>query len=181
MEHDQQRGIASEYSHNDTMDMLRKERIQDRGDRLAEREQDRRDRQSTSQRKVAVDYRDIEGDKLLEILYHYKSSFRGMSTTYWQDFSENGPEEINNARRTLKRFWERTLDWYNAGLLPEQFLGKGSTWLQSGHNYRTVSEPIDVANYYRLGLWKESGHYLEDENRPHTYLILHRKWLEVYG
>ena len=44
-----------------------------------------------------------------------------------------------------------------------------------------MSEPIDVANYYRLGLWKESGHYLEDENRPHTYPILHRKWLEAYG
>ena len=42
-------------------------------------------------------------------------------------------------------------------------------------------EPIDIANYYNLGLWKESKHYLEDNNRPHAYALIDEKWAKAYG
>ena len=128
-----QKDSSQESSQNHPIDALLRslleERKQDKEDRLAEREQDRKDRQSNNQREVALDYRDIGGEKLLGMLKDYAASFRGKPTTYWEDFFENRPEEINSARGTLKKFWERTVDWYNAGMLPDDFLGKGSTCL----------------------------------------------------
>ena len=60
------------------------------------------------------------------------------------------------------------------------FLYNGNHWLQLGHNnYRMVVEPIDIANYYHHRFWRDSGHYLEDNNRPIAYKFFEERWAEA--
>jgi Enhanced disease susceptibility 1 protein EP domain len=52
-----------------------------------------------------------------------------------------------------------------------------SRWLESANNFRQLVEPFDIANYYRMGLDRGSGHYLSGRNRPDIYTQLQDVWL----
>jgi Enhanced disease susceptibility 1 protein EP domain len=49
-------------------------------------------------------------------------------------------------------------------------------WLERANNFRELVEPFDIANYYRLGLDRQSGHYLSDNNRVDMYVRLEKMW-----
>jgi len=60
--------------------------------------------------------------------------------------------------------------------LPDDFQCR-EEWIRLGTHYRLIVEPLDIANYYRLGYNEDStGHYLVN-GRPRRYKIL-QKWLE---
>lgn len=60
--------------------------------------------------------------------------------------------------------------------LPDDFQSR-EEWIRLGTHYRLLVEPLDIANYYRLGYNEDStGHYLVN-GRPSRYKIL-QKWLE---
>jgi len=60
--------------------------------------------------------------------------------------------------------------------LPDDFQCR-EEWIRLGTYYRLLVEPLDIANYYRLGNHEDStGHYLV-HGRPRRYKIL-QKWLE---
>lgn len=52
-----------------------------------------------------------------------------------------------------------------------------SRWLERSNNFRELTEPFDIANYYRMGLDRGSGHYLSGRNRPDIYAQLQDVWL----
>ena len=61
------------------------------------------------------------------------------------------------------------------GLLPKNFFAADSgKWLQRAKNYRALVEPIDIANYKRLGFEKDSGGYWEHNNRPSQYVYIEK-------
>ena len=62
------------------------------------------------------------------------------------------------------------------GLLPADFFLKDhGRWLQLAKNYKALVEPVDVANYERLGFDKSSsGPYLKDNNRPSRYVRIEK-------
>jgi len=60
--------------------------------------------------------------------------------------------------------------------LPDDFQCR-EEWVRLGTHYRLLVEPLDIANYYRLGNHEDStGHYLVG-GRPRRYKML-QKWLE---
>eukprot|EP00898_Chlorokybus_atmophyticus_P000205 jgi/Chlat1/1185/Chrsp114S01646 len=83
---------------------------------------------------------------------------------------------VDRARRVTRDFWRIAYKWYMDGMLPAYFFSESSDWLVRGNTMRLMVEPIDIANYYRLELWKQwpigNRHYLEAENRPEYYTFL---------
>lgn len=138
-----------------------------------------RERREDIGRGIEKDYEDIDGSGLLEKFNEFKSR---KGAEYWEDYIREQPTELKEARWKLKKFWERTIKGYESGNVPDGFfLYNGNQWLQSGHNYRMVVEPIDIANYYHHRFWRDSGHYLEGNNRPLAYKFFEDKWNGVKG
>jgi len=59
--------------------------------------------------------------------------------------------------------------------LPDDFQCS-KEWITRGTHYRLLVEPLDIANYYRLGKNEDSGPYLT-HGRPRRYKTV-QKWLE---
>ncbi|KAK9833455.1 hypothetical protein WJX81_006897 [Elliptochloris bilobata] len=71
--------------------------------------------------------------------------------------------------------WDNVVEDHRIGLLPKSFFAADSgKWLQRAKNYRSLVEPVDIANYERLGFEKESGGYWEDNNRPSQYVYIEK-------
>ena len=77
---------------------------------------------------------------------------------------------IVTARSAVRDFWRDTVRKYAKGELPQDFFSKERVWLTRGRTCREYVEPIDIANYYRNGLWRTwlpgRRHYIESDNRP---------------
>ena len=59
--------------------------------------------------------------------------------------------------------------------LPDAFEGE-KKWVELGTRYRRVSDPLSIANYYRLLKNKDTGAYM-DRGRPNRYRFT-QIWLE---
>eukprot|EP00898_Chlorokybus_atmophyticus_P003024 jgi/Chlat1/3722/Chrsp258S03871 len=113
-------------------------------------------------------------------------AFMQTSPDYYADFrayraSDDSPQEgplkrVERARRVLRDFWRSAYKWYMDGMLPPDLFSKSNVWCARGNTFRLMVEPIDIANYYRLELWKQwpvgNRHYLEADNRPEYYTFL---------
>uniref|UniRef100_A0A0D6R0R3 Fungal lipase-like domain-containing protein n=1 Tax=Araucaria cunninghamii TaxID=56994 RepID=A0A0D6R0R3_ARACU len=97
----------------------------------------------------------------------YYDSFRLQKDR--KDFRAN----INCVR--LAVFWDEIIQMLENNELPEDFPSRNK-WIYSATAYRQLVEPLEIANYYRVGKHEVSGHYLST-GRPHRYQIL-EKWLE---
>ena len=60
--------------------------------------------------------------------------------------------------------------------LPDEFEGNPE-WIKRGTMYRTLVEPLDVANYYRHLKNKDCGPYMKEGCRPSRYRYTQR-WLQ---
>eukprot|EP00898_Chlorokybus_atmophyticus_P005854 jgi/Chlat1/626/Chrsp103S01043 len=85
-------------------------------------------------------------------------------------------KKVERARRVVRDFWRTAYKWHMDGMLPADFFSKSNVWCARGNTFRLMVEPIDIANYYRLELWKQwpvgNRHYLEADNRPDYYTFL---------
>eukprot|EP00898_Chlorokybus_atmophyticus_P002902 jgi/Chlat1/3612/Chrsp235S03603 len=113
-------------------------------------------------------------------------AFAQTSADYYADFrayrgGDGSPQaerlkKVEDARRYLRDFWRTTYKWHMDGMLPADFFSKSNVWCARGNSFRLMVEPIDIANYYRLELWKQwpvgNRHYLEADNRPEYYTFL---------
>ncbi|XP_024520246.1 LOW QUALITY PROTEIN: protein EDS1B-like [Selaginella moellendorffii] len=54
--------------------------------------------------------------------------------------------EANLNRMVETNFWDETIDMYSNGLLPLTFKAQNK-WVNSGHTFRLLVEPLDIANY----------------------------------
>jgi hypothetical protein len=80
------------------------------------------------------------------------------------------------------RFWKETVQLYRRCKLArdgeKDFFALKSKWLLQGIEFRTLVEPLDIANWYKAGNTASSGHYAdailegEDGQRPSTYHFL---------
>ncbi len=64
---------------------------------------------------------------------------------------------------------------HNKWLLPGDFFrADHGKWLQRALNYKELVEPLDIANYERLGFAAGSGGYFEHHNRPSQYVYIEK-------
>eukprot|EP01018_Ginkgo_biloba_P033519 Gb_34241 [translate_table: standard] len=78
----------------------------------------------------------------------------------------------NAVRIKIAGFWDQITELWEKYELPDGFESE-SKWIKSGTAYRRLVEPLDIADYYRLGMNAYSGHYLNARPRRHTIL---EKW-----
>lgn len=147
--------------------------------RRQERKEDKVRIKANFQQDVAWDYEAIDGSASLEALYEFRHTDR---PKYWEDIiMRPSDDKLRKAQRKLNGFWDRTINAYMDGNLPDDFFARGKTWLQSGHNYRMIVEPIDIADYYNNPGWDRRGHYLESNNRHFRFKFLDDMWKKAYN
>ena len=86
--------------------------------------------------------------------------------------------ELQKHLGALDAFWDDLTKQRNAD---SDILALSGGWLRRGNNYRLVSEPLNIATYYRVG-FDQGGAYLSDtlDKRPHRYITLERLYQERY-
>jgi len=83
--------------------------------------------------------------------------------------------DANLNRLKLAGWWDEIIQMIDKDELPEDFQCS-EVWIRLGSHYRLLVEPLDIANFYRLGKNEDSGPYLGN-GRPRRYKTL-QKWLE---
>uniref|UniRef100_A0A0C9RT09 TSA: Wollemia nobilis Ref_Wollemi_Transcript_14258_2599 transcribed RNA sequence n=1 Tax=Wollemia nobilis TaxID=56998 RepID=A0A0C9RT09_9CONI len=91
----------------------------------------------------------------------------------WQKLEKDF--KANTKRLKLASIWDRVLEMVENHKLPDDFQCR-EEWIRAGTEYRLLVEPLDIANYYRLGKNEDSGAYLTSA-RPRRYTML-QKWLQ---
>ncbi|CAM9723916.1 unnamed protein product [Ascophyllum nodosum] len=91
-------------------------------------------------------------------------------------------EEILSHMRTLGVFWRGIQQQYKNGT---DIFDGNTHWLHRGIRYRTLAEPLDIANWYFRQKNLQYGHYIDgipehdelvDNNkRPGRYILLQQK------
>uniref|UniRef100_A0A0C9RJM9 TSA: Wollemia nobilis Ref_Wollemi_Transcript_14423_2311 transcribed RNA sequence n=1 Tax=Wollemia nobilis TaxID=56998 RepID=A0A0C9RJM9_9CONI len=110
----------------------------------------------------------------------YKKSSKVTGIGYYDCFKlhkEKKDFDANLARLRLAGFWDEIKDMVDRKELPDDFETE-EEWIKAGSVYRMLVEPLDIANYYRLGKHEDSGHYLA-KGRPRRYILV-EKWLEAH-
>jgi hypothetical protein len=99
---------------------------------------------------------------------------RSMSyTTAFQLQDHENDRYADKARGKLAGWWSLVVEEHQKGLLPKDFfVWDSGLWLQRAHNCRKLVEPIDQANYKRLGCEGESGPYTAGNYRPAQYVYI---------
>uniref|UniRef100_A0A0D6QTK3 Fungal lipase-like domain-containing protein n=1 Tax=Araucaria cunninghamii TaxID=56994 RepID=A0A0D6QTK3_ARACU len=109
----------------------------------------------------------------------YKKSSKVTGIGYYDCFKlhrEKKDFDANLARLRLAGFWDEIKDMVDRKELPDDFETE-EEWIKAGSVYRMLVEPLDIANYYRLGKHEDTGHYLA-KGRPRRYMLV-EKWLEA--
>uniref|UniRef100_A0A0D6QX10 Fungal lipase-like domain-containing protein n=1 Tax=Araucaria cunninghamii TaxID=56994 RepID=A0A0D6QX10_ARACU len=117
----------------------------------------------------------------MRVLRFYRDRCRDSNSGgsgYYDAFKSQRNEDdfqANVKRLKLASFWDRIVEMVENHKLPDDFQCR-EKWIKAGTEYRLLVEPLDIANYYRLGKHEDSGHYLTSA-RPRRYSML-QKWLE---
>jgi enhanced disease susceptibility 1 protein len=113
---------------------------------------------------------------LMNILEDYRSLCIRDGSGYVDAFKkkERGDRDFqaNLKRLELAGRWDEIKNKFDKDELPDDFQCS-EEWIRRGTHYRLLVEPLDIANYYRLGKNEDSGFY----GRPSRYKTL-QKWLE---
>ncbi|XP_076922608.1 senescence-associated carboxylesterase 101-like [Bidens hawaiensis] len=84
------------------------------------------------------------------------------------DIEKRSCQEVRKIRGTLNAFWKKTVE--EKDQIPQkEGTNLRKRWLYGGTTYRRMVEPLDIAEYYRMG----KHNYMED--RSHHYKLL-EKW-----
>ncbi|PKI11129.1 hypothetical protein CRG98_049569, partial [Punica granatum] len=82
-------------------------------------------------------------------------------------------------RIKLGSFWDDVIHMLERNELPHDF-HRRAKWINAFLSYRLLVEPLDIAEYYRLGLHHRKGHYLM-HGRERRFEISDRWWREREG
>eukprot|EP01018_Ginkgo_biloba_P029711 Gb_22765 [translate_table: standard] len=132
-------------------------------------------RRSMNNARKAGEYGNVQA-AMAEIEW-YKKSCKASDVGYYDSFKMHNDERdfhANLARLKLGGFWDEIIEMVEQHELPDDFEAQNK-WINAGTAYRRLVEPLDIANYYRLGKHEDSGHYLSN-GRPRRYKTL-EKWL----
>ena len=97
---------------------------------------------------------------------------------YYDSFksrSSKSAMKVNINRHKLARFWNDVIDMMERNELPKDF-DKRAKWVNGSQFYKLLVEPLDIAEYYRKGLHRTKGHYMEHGNRERRYEMFDRWW-----
>ncbi|KAF3439276.1 hypothetical protein FNV43_RR17552 [Rhamnella rubrinervis] len=99
---------------------------------------------------------------------------------YYDSFKQSGPSrrahKVNMNRHKLACFWNNLIDMFENNHLPYDF-HKRAKWVNASLFYKLLVEPLDIAEYYRSGMHKIKGHYL-NHGRERRYQIFDKWWSE---
>lgn len=110
----------------------------------------------------------------------YKSSCEesDVQLGYYDTFKLRGAskrdDKVNMNRVRLSQFWDNIIRMLDSNQLPHDF-HKRAKWVNASHFYKLLVEPLDIAEYYRMGNHQTKGHYLE-HGRERRYEIFDRWW-----
>ncbi|KAK7271506.1 hypothetical protein RJT34_27466 [Clitoria ternatea] len=116
-------------------------------------------------------------EEKLKKLEGYKEKWEHERGGYYEAFKVHEYSEdleANVKRLELGGVWDDIVDKVRNYELPHEFEGK-QEWIELGTRFRQLVEPLDIANYYRLGS-HVSGTY-KGKGRPRRYRYTQR-WLE---
>jgi len=116
----------------------------------------------------------------MEKLEEYRLQSLRNDTGYFDAFKKkqrgNIDFQANLHRLELAGWWDEIIqNKFDKDELPDDFQCS-KEWIRRGTHYRLLVEPLDIANYYRLGKNEDSGPYLT-HGRPRRYKTV-QKWLE---
>ncbi|KAL1326784.1 hypothetical protein HN51_036897 [Arachis hypogaea] len=97
---------------------------------------------------------------------------------YYDSFKSRSAKsamKVNINRHKLARFWNDVIEMMEKNELPHDF-DKRAKWVNTSHFYKLLVEPLDIAEYYRKGLHRTKGHYMENGNRERRYVMFDRWW-----
>lgn len=77
---------------------------------------------------------------------------------------DNQYKTADASRQRLSTFWKDVCRLHKTHELPQGFFSVGSDWWVKAEKYIELMEPIEIANYSRLGFQGRSGAY----NNPHA-------------
>ncbi|KAJ4974405.1 hypothetical protein NE237_007579 [Protea cynaroides] len=119
----------------------------------------------------------------LRKLEDYRDKGEMSQIGYYDAFKLQTDQEdyhANVARLELAAIWDEIPDLLKRFELPDRFECR-EDWVELGTRFRRLTEPIDIANYYRHSRDKDAGAYLKPEggrqSRPRRYRCTQR-WLE---
>ena len=99
---------------------------------------------------------------------------------YYDSFKLKGGSRretrVNLNRHKLAGFWNSVLLMLENNKLPHDFDRRGK-WVNASQFYKLLVEPLDIADYYRTGMHRERGHYIE-HGRERRYEIFDKWWRE---
>ncbi|XP_022774846.1 lipase-like PAD4 isoform X2 [Durio zibethinus] len=97
---------------------------------------------------------------------------------YYDSFKLKGGSRrearINMNRHKLAGFWNSVILMLESNKLPHDFDRRGK-WVNASQFYKLLVEPLDIADYYRTGMHREHGHYIE-HGRERRYQIFDKWW-----
>ncbi|CAN0900714.1 Protein EDS1L [Linum grandiflorum] len=140
----------------------------------AELEKQKSRNQATIEGKV----KDIE--KGIQKLEDYKNKCARRDRTYYGAFrmSEDKSDfEANVTRLELAGIWDEIIEMLKRYELPDEFEGN-EEWIKLGTRFRVLTEPLDIANYYRHSKNEDTGPYM-GRGRPKRYKCTQR-WKEHF-
>ncbi|XVF14877.1 hypothetical protein REPUB_Repub09cG0098700 [Reevesia pubescens] len=83
---------------------------------------------------------------------------------------------VNMNRHKLAGFWDSVIHKLEHNKLPHDF-DRRAKWVNASQFYKLLVEPLDIAEYYRTGMHRERGHYIE-HGRDRRYEIFDKWWRE---
>ncbi|KAJ0040081.1 hypothetical protein Pint_27435 [Pistacia integerrima] len=99
---------------------------------------------------------------------------------YYDSFKRRGnsrrDSKVNLNRMMLGGFWDNVISMIESNEVPHDF-HKRAKWVNASQFYKLLVEPLDIAEYYRTGMHRVKGHYIE-HGRERRYKIFDRWWEE---
>ncbi|KAK4393728.1 Lipase-like PAD4 [Sesamum angolense] len=82
--------------------------------------------------------------------------------------------KVNMNRIRLGQFWDELINMLETNQLTHDF-HKLPKYVNASHFYKLLVEPLEIAEYYRTGMHKKKGHYIE-HGREKRFRIFDKWW-----
>lgn len=102
----------------------------------------------------------------------------GNQLGYYDSFKRRGlskrENRVNLNRIKLGGFWDDVIHMWERSELPHDFHLRAK-WVNGAQFYKLLVEPLEIAEYYRLGIHRMKGHYLT-HGRERRFQVFDRWW-----
>ncbi|CAI9763390.1 unnamed protein product [Fraxinus pennsylvanica] len=97
---------------------------------------------------------------------------------YYDSFKQRSASKkgskVNMNRCRLALFWDKVIEMLETNQLPYDF-DKQPKYVNASQFYKLLVEPLEIAEYYRTGMHKMKGHYIE-QGREKRFQIFDKWW-----